>query len=209
MNRGRDLILARVRQAERTATLPRPPVDAPQLLEFESRPAGECLERYRKEALAVGIEVFVEESAESVRNRISALVMKRRIFSWESKLLPYDVGNNLENFCLSGDAREEQASAEIGLTGCAGAIAETGSLAMLSGKGKPRAAALLPPVHIAVVQRTDIYFTMSEFFRKNFEKLKAAASCTFITGPSRTADIELTLTVGVHGPGQVIVVVGP
>ena len=50
---------------------------------------------------------------------------------------------------------------------------------------------------------------MAEFFVDHADQLRQAASCTFITGPSRTADIELTLTLGIHGPGKVIVVVGP
>jgi L-lactate dehydrogenase complex protein LldG len=209
VNRARDTILARVRLGERTALLPRAPGEMPRHLEFESRPAEQCLERFQREATALGIETFVEESADGVRNRIKPLVMNRRVFSWDPELLPYDLGSTLGNCVLSRGTRQEQASAEIGLTGCDGAIAETGSLALLSGKGKSRAAALLPPVHIAVAQRNDLYLSMSEFFRKNSGKLRAAASCSFITGPSRTADIELTLTVGVHGPGRVIVVIGP
>jgi len=50
---------------------------------------------------------------------------------------------------------------------------------------------------------------MGEFFRERAADIAASACCTFVTGPSRTADIELTLTLGVHGPGRVIVVVGP
>ena len=50
---------------------------------------------------------------------------------------------------------------------------------------------------------------MGEFFRERRHRVAAAANCTFITGPSRTADIELTLTLGVHGPGKVTVVIGP
>jgi L-lactate dehydrogenase complex protein LldG len=50
---------------------------------------------------------------------------------------------------------------------------------------------------------------MGDYFRDRSEAIAGSACCTFITGPSRTADIELTLTLGVHGPGRVIVIVGP
>lgn len=209
VNRSRELILARVRQAERTALLPRAPAEMPRHIEFAKPPAQDSLARFQKEATSLGVETFVEDSADAVRARIKALVANRSIFSWDPQLLPYDLGASLDNFVLSRDPREKQAAAEIGLTGCAGAIAETGTLAMLSAKGKSRAVCLLPPVHIAAVQRGDLYFTMSEFLDNNSANLRAASSCSFITGPSRTADIELTLTVGVHGPGRVIVVIGP
>lgn len=209
VNRDRNTILARVRQAERTGLLPRACAEMPRQMEFESRPSEQCLDRFLKEITALGIEAFVEDTPEGVRSRIRGLATNRRIFSWDPELLPYDVGSSLVNVVLSRGARQEQASAEIGLTGCDAAIAETGSLAMLSGPGKSRAVSLLPPVHIAVVQRGNLYFNMSEFFSKNSGKVRAASSCSLITGPSRTADIELTLTVGVHGPGRVIVVIGP
>jgi L-lactate dehydrogenase complex protein LldG len=124
--------------------------------------------------------------------------------------LPYDVWNALPAGTATGaTARDIQAAADVGVTGCHGAIAETGSLVVLSGRGTPRAASLLPPVHVCVVQAGQLFPTMGEFFATRSQEIAAAACCTFITGPSRTADIELTLTLGVHGPGNVIVVVGP
>jgi L-lactate dehydrogenase complex protein LldG len=50
---------------------------------------------------------------------------------------------------------------------------------------------------------------MGEFFTARAEAMAQSANCTFVTGPSRTADIELSLTIGVHGPGKVVVILGP
>jgi L-lactate dehydrogenase complex protein LldG len=68
---------------------------------------------------------------------------------------------------------------------------------------------LLPPFHIALVERRRLCFSMAEVFEAYRDRLAGSASCTFITGPSRTADIELTLTLGIHGPGRVAVIIGP
>jgi len=106
-------------------------------------------------------------------------------------------------------SRDEQARAEVGVTGCDRAIAETGSLALITGPGRSRAVSLLPPFHLAVVSRLNVCYTMAEFFDDCRPQLATASSCTFITGPSRTADIELTLTLGIHGPGRVAIVIGP
>src|SRR5262249_32018976 len=110
---------------------------------------------------------------------------------------------------IGSSPRDLQAAAGIGGTGSHAAIAETGSLVVLSGPGTPRAASLLPPVHLCLVRRGDLFASMGEFFRERAGDIAASSCCTFITGPSRTADIELTLTLGVHGPGRVMVVVGP
>ena len=67
---------------------------------------------------------------------------------------------------------------------------------------------LLPPVHVALVRADDLCASMGDFFTAHATRWRAANCCTFITGPSRTADIELSLTIGVHGPGKVVVILG-
>jgi L-lactate dehydrogenase complex protein LldG len=205
---ARAAILERVRRARRTGKVP---VEARTLVPVDRGPGSMTpnLEKFLSELSLVGVEQYVEVSAALVRGRVSALVAGRSVLCWDANRLPYDVGLVLSNTCIGTSPREEQAAAEIGVTGCDAAIAETGTLAMLSGPGKPRSASLLPPVHLCVVRLADVCFGMREFFEDRAADIAAAACCYFITGPSRTADIELTLTLGVHGPGKVIVVVGP
>jgi len=204
---GRTAILSRLAAAQRTSWLP--PVPVAKAFVSASRTTAECRARFAEELGALGVDCHVETSAESVRERVRSLVQGKRILSWDADQLPYDVGSVLGGATRGSRPRDEQAQAEIGVTGCHGAIAETGSLAVLSGRGHSRAVSLLPPVHLAVVRAEDLVFSMGEFFARHAERIAGAAGCTFITGPSRTADIELTLTLGVHGPGQVIVVLGP
>jgi L-lactate dehydrogenase complex protein LldF len=92
---------------------------------------------------------------------------------------------------------------KVGITAAQAAIAETGSLVICAGTGRPLAASLLPETHIAVIEVSQVFSSLEETFR--LSELSRASSVVLITGPSRTADIEMTLTVGVHGPGEIIV----
>ncbi|MFH1573384.1 MAG: lactate utilization protein C [Acidobacteriota bacterium] len=94
----------------------------------------------------------------------------------------------------------ELSRAAAGITGALAGLADTGSLVLLSGPRSPRLASLLPPVHIALVQAQDLYPSMQSFFEAHPDLAQRGSNLVFITGPSRTADIELILTLGVHGP---------
>jgi L-lactate dehydrogenase complex protein LldG len=96
-------------------------------------------------------------------------------------------------------------AAEVGITGVMALIAETGSIVLSSSPEEPRSASLLPPVHIAVAERSQIVPDLFDLFGA----LAPAAlpSClSLVTGPSKTGDIELRLVTGVHGPGKLDVV---
>jgi L-lactate dehydrogenase complex protein LldG len=205
---ARDDILQRLRHADASARLPLTSAPAALALPIVTSPQ-QRLERFVHEAAALTIECHLEATAGGVHSRLRTLVTGCRVLAWAPSQLPYDVGAMLEG-TIPGDApHAEQARADVGITACDGAIAETGSLVLLSGPGRSRIVSLLPPVHIAIVRRDQLVFTMAEFLAANTGRLQQAASCTFVTGPSRTADIELTLTLGIHGPGRVVVIIGP
>lgn len=210
MSEGRTAILARLRTAQRTSRLP-DTGGTPRALDLPAAPAEEGVARFRAELTALGVDNFLEVEAAGVRDRVASLLAGLRVLSWDAARLPYDVGAVFEGreVVFGGSPRSEQARADIGLTGCDAGIAETGSLVFASGPGRSRAVSLLPPIHLAVVRRADICFSMGELFRIRRDLLDGTASTTIITGPSRTADIELSLTLGVHGPGRVLVVIGP
>jgi L-lactate dehydrogenase complex protein LldG len=207
MPSARDAILGRLRASRASVYLPR--ADAPTAPPPERRSPSECLLRFHEEATALGIECFVELSAADVCARVRRLTEGLRLLSWDATQLPYRLGDVVRDAAFGHSPRAQQALAEVGLTACDGAIAETGSLVMLSAPGRSRLVSLLPPFHIAVVTPGDLCFSMGEYFNDHRERLESSASCTFITGPSRTADIELTLTLGIHGPGRIAIVLGP
>jgi len=98
----------------------------------------------------------------------------------------------------------------IGVTGAFCALAETGTLMLVSSAGTPASVSLLPETHLAVVPAARIVAHMEDGWdlaRRELGQLPRAVN--FISGPSRTADIEQTLVLGAHGPYRVhIVLVG-
>ena len=98
----------------------------------------------------------------------------------------------------------------VGVTGCFCAIAETGTLMLASGADTPAAASLLPETHIAIVETARIVPFMEDAWALlRAERGQPPRSVNFVSGPSRTADIEQTVTMGAHGPYRVhIILVG-
>jgi L-lactate dehydrogenase complex protein LldG len=102
------------------------------------------------------------------------------------------------------EARAARDTDLVGITGAFCAIAETGTLMTLSGAGTPATVSLLPETHIAIVPASRIVRGMEEAWalaRAELGLLPRAVN--FISGPSRTADIEQTVTLGAHGPYRV------
>jgi len=98
----------------------------------------------------------------------------------------------------------------VGITGCFRAIAETGTLMLCSGAQSPAVNSLLPETHIAVVPREHIVADMEAAFAVARDTLDPwPRAVNFVSGPSRTADIEQTIVLGAHGPYRVhLLIVG-
>ena len=105
-------------------------------------------------------------------------------------------------------ARPAEDADAVGITGAFCGIAETGTLVALSGATTPGTVSLLPDTHVAVVSRSRIVRGMEEAWALiRAERGSLPRAVSFISGPSRTADIEQTVTLGVHGPYRVHIVV--
>ena len=108
--------------------------------------------------------------------------------------------------------REEIRRADMGITGADYALAETGSLVVLPRRGLSRLVSVVPPVHVALVRPEDVIDSMDDLFllrRLEYHQRggEMGSYLNFITGPSRTADIEMTIVEGVHGPKEVHMVI--
>lgn len=99
----------------------------------------------------------------------------------------------------------EYAAAQVTIEEVVAAIAETGSIVCASSGGKAVQASLLPSHHVAIVPTEKIFATLDDFFAGL--AAPPPTNLTIITGPSRTADIELNLVIGVHGPERLDIIV--
>ena len=117
---------------------------------------------------------------------------------------PEFAGLDWGNVGLAFEARTCRENDKIGLTGAYCAIAETGTLMLLSGPDTPAKTSLVPETHIAVVAASRIVRAMEDgwdLLRREHATLPRQVA--FVSGPSRTADIEMTLVLGIHGPYRV------
>lgn len=124
----------------------------------------------------------------------------------EVKRLLYETDLEIEELGIAPNAADIFRF-DVGISTTQAAIAETGTLVLDSINERHRFVSLVPPVHIALVNASTIRETLGEALSLLRKEKEISPAVTFITGPSRSADIELTLTVGVHGPQELYVIV--
>ena len=108
------------------------------------------------------------------------------------------------------DSRPATGDDMIGITGCFCAIGETGTLLLLGAPNTPKSTALLPETHICIVRKSRMVPTMEDAFQLMRSEIGEPPRATFfVSGPSRTADIEQTIVIGAHGPYRVHVILIP
>ena len=112
----------------------------------------------------------------------------------------------IDELCITPSA-EDLFNVDVGITTAQAAIAETGTLVLDSSRERNRLISLVPPVHIAILDVAQIHQTLGETLSELQRGSEVSPIVTFVTGPSRTADIELTLAIGVHGPQELYVIV--
>ncbi|MFY9610055.1 MAG: lactate utilization protein [Blastocatellia bacterium] len=183
------------------------------------------VEQFNRELAAVGGVFHRASSAEAACDhivRVASSHKTRLAIGWNVAIIEeIGLGTRLEQagvkFFTRGEGVNDQhfasraAAADIGVTAVDYALADTATLVLRTGSGRARSVSLLPPVHIALLKPDQIIPGLDDLFPllgDNHAKSNVSldSALTFITGPSRTADIELTLVVGVHGPQELHVV---
>ncbi|MCL1692259.1 MAG: lactate utilization protein [Actinomycetia bacterium] len=217
----RDAFLNRVRSSIGEATLPYGPTVDPGPL-VPDLPDVDLLARFTEAVEAVSGTVHTD-GVTAALNEIVASHGPGRLIAWNDEHLPVDgaVGRLTDAGCevVSGDVpsdaegrRNHQADyldVRYGLTGAEAAFAESGSIVTRSGSGRPRMASLVPLVHIALLPTDQIFRSQMHWLTQPESDLAGAANVVYITGPSRTADIEQQINLGVHGPRELHVILVP
>lgn len=213
---ARENILGRIR-----ALQGKPPVPAPGELEavrayLRSREPGprpaaqwDAATRFQECALSLSSTCESVDATTSIATAVAAYLRKNalplRAVCWP------EWGSLDWSGCgIDVEARGARGDDLVGITGAFCAIAETGTLMMVSGAETPAATSLLPETHIAIVSRGRIVPGMEEAWRLlRAERAVMPRAVNFVSGPSRTADIEQTVSLGAHGPYRVHILLLP
>lgn len=217
--RARENIFDRLNSALTNGTFDKQEVD---FLPAESLDQNQKVEKLKGYMEAVRTEVHVVD-AENWRDELKAILKTRALKTllyapqtkigklieqeWQGedndeglpKLVTYD--GHIEAF------KEDLFQVDAAITSTVGGIAETGAIILWPDDKEPRLMSLVPPIHIAVLEAEKIYNTFDEVMRAQKWPEKMPTNAVLISGPSKTADIELTLAFGVHGPKELIVLI--
>lgn len=199
---SRDAILSALRSARGLADGEQV-ADPTPVLQVE----GDLTDAFETNARALLSEVHRVQGWQAAWQHLESLIREKgwqTAAIWEPPAFPQPgLTDALARASCSVLQPAEWPGADVGITGADAGIAATGSLVLASGPGKPRSVSLLPPVHVALLAESRIVPTLEEWLAANGDTLPRPAGIVLVSGPSRSGDIEMVVTLGVHGPGEV------
>ncbi len=211
---ARENILSRLRAItmQGSFVVPEAPIIAGLMLSREERidRLRRMLETMHAEVRAVAADGWIEELKALLRSRsLNGLLYAPATplgaaleAAWEEglpPLVPYTAPVE--------ECREQLFTIDAGITSTRGAIAESGALILWPSVAEPRLMSLTPGLHIAVLEADEVFNTFAEAMERQGWAKGMPTNALLISGPSKTADIELTLTFGVHGPKELVVLI--
>ncbi|SAK88337.1 membrane protein [Caballeronia hypogeia] len=167
----------------------------------------ELIARFRLEAERLATTVAeveaLDDAPREAARYLQSLDLSTDVVAWPAlSTLPWTQAG------INASLRRPEDADLVGITGCFCATAETGSLVLLSGVETPASGALLPETHIAVVPASRVVAAHEDAFALiRAERGELPRAVNFVSGPSRTGDIEQTIVLGAHGPYRVHVIV--
>ena len=206
-----ETVLHRVRTALGRSVDQAPPPPPAVRLRVPEMAIDERIARLRENVEALAGKTCLAASAEEARAYVAGVLAGRAAVASNAPLLAEFAIASLAGVRTGvtdrAELRELCANCAVGITSADYALADTGTLVLISSPREARMISLLPPVHVAVVSRDRILTGLDELFTLAPQPAEVTSSMVLITGPSRTADIEQFLVRGVHGPGEMHVVV--
>jgi L-lactate utilization protein LutC len=216
----RDDFLQRVRQAVAEGNRPGSSAPIPERGTLGYQGAGsDAAARFCEQLGMAGGVAHRVPDREAAASRIIELVQARNVrkallggqplidaLGLPERLGALEISATTENaFATAAECKEPFFAADIGITGVDYLVAETGSVVLLARPQTSRSVSLLPPVHIAVAEASQVLPDLFDLFER-LPPGEMPSCVSLITGPSKTGDIELKLVTGVHGPGEIHVV---
>jgi L-lactate dehydrogenase complex protein LldG len=208
---SRGQILARLRSRQEPFPGIHPPETYQPMTPLAEDRAG-LLDRFVSEAEALSAFVHQpSDEAQAIQEILEILGTDEIVLAWEWSSIPLPtLAETLEAAHISV-ASPRDPGVRVGISGASAALAATGSLVLCSGKGQYRATSLLPPVHIAVITRQQIVPNLERWIQgqraAGLPAFQQASNTIIISGPSRTADIAMELILGMHGPGELHIII--
>ncbi len=222
----RDAFLRRVQEALQSGNRPGDAAEIPPRGDVGYQGAGpDPVARFRDELTKAGGQPHLVADAPAAVAKVLELVQSRSArkallghgdfvdkLGLAERLTTCGIEVTTADGLTAGSSREPFFAADIGVTGVDYLVAETGSVVVLARPGEPRSCSLLPPVHIAVAHRDQVLPDLFDLFARlgakpdGGSRVKMPSCASVITGPSKTGDIELKLVTGVHGPGEIHVI---
>ena len=212
----RDVFLSRVARASMTAKIPAPPSVPGHLPELDRQ---DLVTLFRQRAIDVDAVVHGPVSRHGAPRAVTGIASGHQaetFLAWDdlpaSGVASALIANGLTRIEHDAPNRDRNArlaeyrSVDMGITGAYAGLAESGSVVLTHGPGRPRMASLVPEIHVARLETKLLDRTLAHWSLKHSDVVAETANLVLVTGPSRTGDIELQLNLGVHGPRHLHVV---
>lgn len=208
---SRDAILRRLRATRPPFADAPPPGEYLPVAPLDAVDRAALVERFVRQAEALNCVVHRCASADEAHAAVLQIIAPdQRALCWDFEHIPLPELADALSAAGIAIAPPDDSDARVGITGVDAALAATGSLVIGAGPGKARQVSLLPLVHIAVLRAEQILPHMEAWVAAlragGIDTFTAASSTVIISGPSRTADIAMESILGMHGPGELHIV---
>ncbi len=214
MTSSRDRILSRLRATTAPFADMEPVKDHLRVVRLADTSPDGLIARFTEQATKLKAEVHVCRTEADALDVVAEIIgADRLVMAWDLENIPLPGLAGALTAAGVGLSAPRDEGVRVGITGVDAALASTGSLLQVSAPGRPRLPSLLPPVHVAIVKTDQVlpdFETWAACQRAvGLSDFRAASGVILISGPSRTADIAMQTTMGMHGPETLHIVLLP